>query len=284
MKMQNVGIPIALVLALAGCASKGDLNVVQSDLDEIKGRSFRTEKELVGLRADFTDEMNKKARESARELAKLDKQIAALQEGLKDIDTLRKTSADLQANLDTNKVDMRALTGKVDDLSLQVKKPADDLAVFRDDLERRLTAIEDRLKRLEEGKTTAEPKKEQTPDALYQQGLAAAKSGKPQKAREILTKFVEAYPAHELTPNARYWIGETYYSEKNYEQAILEFQQLIKDFPGKEKVPAAMLKQGMAFKELGDVKSARYVYKKLMDDFPSVPEAKTAKERLKEMK
>jgi tol-pal system protein YbgF len=87
-----------------------------------------------------------------------------------------------------------------------------------------------------------------------------------------------------LAANAHYWLGETYYSEKKYDQAILEFQEVIKNFPGKEKVPAAMLKQAMAFKEMGDTKSARYLYKKLIEEFPAAAEAKSAKEKLKDLK
>ncbi len=285
------GLPLACIaLTLAGCASKGDLNVVQSDVDEIKGRSFRLEKELAGIRSYVKDELAKQTKDVQTEAAKLRTGTTdQLQGTQKDIDDLRKGTADLQANLDNLKVDMRSLSGKMDDLSLQVKKPGDDLALLREDLERRLTAIDERLKKLEKAGEEAEKKgggkdEVQSPEAIYQQGLSALKGGNPQQARELLSRFVSAYPKHELTANAQYWIGETYYSEKNYEQAILEFQQLIKNYPTKEKVPAALLKQGMAFKELGDKKSARYVYNKLVDDYPGSAEAKLAKERLKELK
>ena len=150
----------------------------------------------------------------------------------------------------------------------------------------RLTAIDERLKKLEKGfeeteKKAAAKEEMRSPEALYQQGLSNLKGGNPQQARELFTRFITAFPKHELTANALYWVGETYYSEKKYDQAILEFQEVIKNFPGKEKVPAAMLKQGMAFKELGDVKSARYLYKKLLEDFPASDEARVAKEKLK---
>lgn len=273
MEWISKGVPVALMLALAGCASQGDMQNMQRDMDEVKTRIFQMEKDLGGVRSETKEGM--------------DKTIKGFQ---KDLETLRKGSADLQATLDSTKVDMQVMSGKVDDVALQAKKPAEDISLLKEDTDRRLSAMEERMLKLEKGveelqKKTAENKAkdaEKTPDALYQKALDTFRGNNPQKARELFARFIELYPSHELAANAHYWLGETFYGEKKYDQAILEFQQVIKNFPGKEKVPAAMLKQAMAFKELGDVKSARYVLKKLMEDFPFADEAKTAKEKLRE--
>jgi tol-pal system protein YbgF len=201
-----------------------------------------------------------------------------------DMETVRKGAADLQATIESIKVDMQVVTGKLDDVALSAKKPVDDLSLLQEDTNRHFTALEGRLEKFEkylEEQTKAAAAKPENPDTLYREGLGLYKSGDFQKAREVFSRFIEQFPTHEMTDNARYWLGETYYSEKKYDQAILEFQEVIKNFPGKEKVPAAMLKQGMAFKELGDVKNARYLYKKLVEDFPATEEAKTAKVKLK---
>jgi tol-pal system protein YbgF len=208
------------------------------------------------------------------------------------LDTVRKGTADLQATLDSARVDMQALTGKVDDVAIQAKKPAEDISLLKEDTDRRLTAFEERLLKVEKGveelqkniadiKTTAT---ESTPEALYQKALDTFRAGDTQKARELFSKFLSLYPKHELAANAHYWIGETYYGQKNYDQAILEFQEVIKNFPDKEKAPSAMLKQALAFRALGDTKSARYVLKKLIEEHPLADEAKAAKEKLKEFK
>ena len=147
-----------------------------------------------------------------------------------------------------------------------------------------LAAIEGRLGKLEKSLEEQQKKASETPEAVYQKGLDAFKSGEMQKSREQLTRFIEAFPAHDLVANAHYWLGETFYNEKKFDQAALEFQEVIKNFPTKEKVPAAMLKQAMAFKELGDVKSARYLLKKLIDQYPAAEEGKAAREKLKDLK
>jgi tol-pal system protein YbgF len=260
---------------VGGCATRGDLGNLQQDLDEMKSRALKVEKELGGVRNE--------AREG------MENNLKGYQ---KDLDQLRKTAADIQATLDGSKVDLQVMGGKVDDLALQAKKPADDLALLREDFDRKNTGIEKRLEKIEKTvddlqKHVAELRSreaEKTPDAIYQKGMDAYKAGDFAKSREQLSRFIELFPKHELIANAHYWLGETYYSEKVYDQAILEFEKVVKEFPAKGKAPAALLKQAMAFKELDDAKSARFVYKKLMENYPLADEVKVAKDKLKELK
>jgi tol-pal system protein YbgF len=185
------------------------------------------------------------------------------------------------------------MNGKIDDMTIAITKPTEDLARYREDADRRIIALEDRIIKLQSSvdeltKKTGELAKAKevpvTPDAIYTKGLDAFKAGDMPAAREIFTRFLEQYPKHDLAANAHYWVGETYYSEKSYEQAILAFQEVIKNFPTKDKVPAAMLKQAMAFNAINDAKSAKYVLKKLEESFPKSDEAAKAKELLRGIK
>lgn len=278
MNMIARSMTAAALIALAGCASRADLDAVQRDNEELKSRLFRMEKDLGGVRTE--------ARESIETTVK---------DFQKEREGGRKGLADLQASMDGIKVDTQVLAGKVDDLAVAVKKPADDVKLLREDLERRLAAVEERIAALEKGvdglqkkvadaETRGQNAEKGSPEGLYQKGLDTFRAGNAAAAREIFAKFLGQYPKHDLAANARYWTGETYYNEKKYEQSILEFQEVIKNFPGKEKVPAAMFKQAAAFQELGDTKSARYVLKKLAEEYPASEEAKRAKEKLKELK
>jgi tol-pal system protein YbgF len=257
---------------------------VRRDSDETKSRIFAIEKGLGEVRGEVKEGVEKSLAGHRERLEALQKEVEGYQ---KDMASIRKGGADLQATLDSARVDMQLLSGKVDDLRIQAQKPADDLALLKDDTGKRLALLEERLTKLEQGLAgMAEQQKksaelQQTPEALYQQGLDAMKAGEAGKARELFTKFLDQNPKHKLAANAHYWLGETYYSEKNFEQSILEFQEVIKNFPEKDKVPAAMLKQGMAFKEMGDSKSSLYIYKKLTEEFPKSEEAKIAREKLR---
>ena len=284
--MQSVRAVLAsfAMVSMVGCASQADLQSVRRDSDETKSRIFAIEKGLGEVRGEVKEGVEKSLAGHRERLEALQKEVEGYQN---DMASIRKGGADLQATLDSARVDMQLLTGKVDDLRIQAQKPADDLALLKDDTGKRLALIEERLTKLEQGMAgMAEQQKksaelQQTPETLYQQGLDAMKGGDTGKARELFTKFLDQNPKHKLAANAHYWLGETYYSEKNFEQAILEFQEVIKNFPEKDKVPAAMLKQGMAFKEMGDSKSSLYIYKKLTEEYPKSEEAKIAREKLR---
>jgi tol-pal system protein YbgF len=265
--------PIFMLLAamLGGCASTGSVEAVRRDVDETKNRIYTIEKDLS----------------SAREGEKSFKT---------DFAALRKNDADLQANLDSFKADLQVMAGKVDDQALATKKPAEELVRYREDSDRRIVALEDRIvklqvaldelnKRMKEAASGAQTaSKDALPDTLYLKGLETFKAGDMAGSRTQLTLFIEKNAGHDLIPNARYWIGETYYGEKNYEQAILEFQEIVKLYPKKEKAPAAMLKQALSFKALKDLKSTQYLLKRLATDYPKSDEAKKAKVLLKELK
>ena len=275
--MKSKSIILAACMAgLTGCASQGALESTRNDVDAVRTRLYSVEKNLGGIR-----------NESKEGIGTIEKNLKS------DVAEVRKLSADIQATIDSTKTEMQALNGKLDDINISLKKPTEELARYREDADKRIVALEDRIIKFqatldELTKKTAElaqPKEVvATPDSTYMKGLDTFKAGDMPAAREIFTKFLEQYPQHDLAVNAHYWIGETHYSEKSYEPAILAFQDVIKNFPTKDKVPAAMLKQGMAFNAINDTKSAKYVLKKLGEGFPKSDEAIKAKELLKEIK
>lgn len=277
MKYTNI-TALLMTICLAGCASQGSLDNVRNDVDAVKSRMFTMERDLTTIRE-----------ESKVSVGEIEKGFKA------DVSAVRKMSADIQATIDGTKNDMQALNGKFDDTALAVKKPAEDLARYRDDADKRIFALEERIlkqqtvidsltKKMADLEKAKKEEAVASPDALYLKGLDSLKAGDFVVAREQFTKFIELNPKHDLAANAHYWIGETYYSEKNFESAILSYQEVIKNYPGKEKVVAAMLKQAMSFNAIKDTKSAKYVLKKLIEGFPKSEEAKKAKAMQKEIK
>lgn len=266
MRNKTIFLIFGLFVGIAGCASRDDVSNLQQDMEEMKTRFYKMEKDISGIRAE--------AREGTDNTAK---------NFQSEVESLRKTVADLQAAQDVARVDMQSLSGKLDDIKLQTQKPSEEMAILKEDTDRRLLALEGKVVTQEKAPADAKPQ-EETPESLYGEAMDAFKKGEMKKSREAFTKFTAQYPKHALAAESHYWIGDTYYNEKNLEQAILEYQEVIKNPSGKGKAPAAMLKQAMAFKGLGDDKSARYIYKKLIEDYPNSEEAKKAKEKLKGLK
>lgn len=263
---------LIMIAGMTGCASQSALDSTRYDVDEVRTRLTSLEKSMGGLR-----------NESKEGIDNFKSDVAAV----------RKLSADTQATIDSTKTEMQAINGKLDDMGISLKKQTEDLARYREDTDKRIIALEDRIIKLQStmdeltkktGELAQAKETPQTPDSIYMKGLNAFKAGDMSAARELFTKFLEQYPQHELAANAHYWIGETLYSDKSYEPAILAFQEVIKNYPTKDKVPAAMLKQAMAFNAIKDTKSAKYVLKKLVEAFPKSDEAMKAKELLKGIK
>jgi tol-pal system protein YbgF len=281
MQARRVALGSLLLLALFGCASQGEIESVRRDSDEMKNRLFTMEKGLNEVRAEVREGVEKSLAGYRQSLESLQADMSGFQ---KEMASIRKGGADLQATLESARVDMQLLTGKVDDVRILAQKPADDIALLKEDLTRRLASLEERMAKLEKGVDEQAKKAaqlQQTPEYLYQKGYEAMKEGNLSKARELFSSFLERNPKHNLAANAQYWIGESYYSEKRFEDAVLEFENVIKNYPDKDKAPAAMLKQGMAFRELGDTKSANYIMKRLVEEHPKSEEAKIAREKYK---
>lgn len=234
--------------------------------------------------------MDSDLQEMKRRLAELERGMAVMKDdpqGRQRLDLLTRQQADLQAGLDTLRVEFQSVNGRLEDLKRDRTQMQDDLALVRDDLALKVTALEDRLARQQAAAAVAAAPvaAAETPEALYERGLELIqKKGDFAGGRQRLQEFLQRYPQHGLSVNAMYWIGEAWYGEKKYENAILQFQDVIQKYAEHPKVASALLKQGMAFHALGDLKNARVIMQKLIDSFPLSEEAKRAREKLSEWK
>ncbi|EAT15630.1 tol-pal system protein YbgF [Desulfuromonas acetoxidans] len=229
---------------------------------------------------------------------------------------IARQQANLKAELDTLRVDLQSLTGRLEDQQHSIMQLREELTLSQNDLSLRVAALEEaksqtpatatprqpvtgeqpgvieqpdaqpvapavQLNQRDEKPTAASATQDQ-PDALYHQALQLVQQGSDfTKSRDLFRQFIQSYPQHDLAVNAMYWIGETLYGDKQYESAILQFQDVIQKYPNHPKMPAALMKQGLAFYALGDVRNAKIILQKVVDNYPQTPEADKAQERLK---
>ena len=123
-----------------------------------------------------------------------------------------------------------------------------------------------------------------TPAELYKNALNDYTEGNYDLAIEGFRSYITLYPKTSLLPNAHYWLGESFYRRKNHDLAIKQFELFLKEYPNNPKVTSAMLKQGYAFLEMGDTSRGRTVLSRLVKRFPRSREAKSAKDRLSQVK
>lgn len=266
-------LPLGLVfILLTGCLppSQGQLKM-ETDLEEMKRRLAQVE------------EGNAKILQGGGGASK------------KQLEALNRQLAEQQSGLDTLRVEMQSMNGRLDDLIRDNQQRGEDVNLVRDDLGMQVTSMEDRLARMEQElqtlrtrtvkaapvtTTTVAPSAD-GPEQLYKQGLDNIRNRQQYAAgRQQLEDFLKRYPDHDLHANAMYWIGEALFGEKEYERAILQFQDVIQKYPTHPKAAAAMFKQARSFGALGDKQNAKTTFQKLITSYPNSPEAEKAKKEV----
>lgn len=252
---------LAVLTLLPGCIASQQELAMSRDLAEMKRRLAATERELATQQSDRVGQTRQR------------------------LDTLTQQQAKTQADLDNLRLELQSINGRFADIDQQRNELQEELALVRDDLGLRISALGEQSRAAATGATGATqiPEASATqPETLYLQAVDTIRKQKQYaNGRKQLESFLQKSPKHALAPNAAYWIGESYLGEKEYEKAILQFEEVIRTYGEHPKAAAAYLKQALTFEQLGDRKSARSILEKLTKSFPLSEEAQTAKERLK---
>lgn len=308
---KKAGIILWMVLSLYGCATTGDVRILDKDIQRLDSQLSQIKKEKDSI---------KKEMEAIRtELTAFKKETETNHSSLQAEN--QKTLADLFLRLETLQSEMRTLSTGVEEYKEFLKTPSRDISRIKEDVEVRLRILEERGKTFEErnrsyderlkemedrlkgldAKLTSKltdmekstPAKEPpvepkgpstTAGNLYKDAYETFQKGDLDGGRRKFEAFLKQYPNMELSDNAQFWIGETYFLKKDFEKAILEYEKVIVKYPEGDKVSSALLKQGLAFWELGDKTHARNLLKRVIDRFPQTEQAEIAKKKLEAIK
>ncbi len=120
-------------------------------------------------------------------------------------------------------------------------------------------------------------------DYIFNEGYTELSKGNYSGSREQFKLFLAKYPNSSKASDATYWIAESYYRQGEFEEAILEYQKFIDSYPKDERVPLSYLKQGLSLIEIGREEEAKLFFQTLIDKYPQSEEAKTAKEKIREL-
>ncbi|MBM4305534.1 MAG: tol-pal system protein YbgF [Deltaproteobacteria bacterium] len=312
------GIILGVILSLSGCATSGDVQILDKDIHRLDLQLSQVQKEKDSI---------KKEIESIRtELTAFKKEAGTNHSSLQAEN--EKTKADLLLRLETLQSELKALSTGVAEYKEFLNKPTREVSRIKDEVEvrlrileergkasedrnrsleeknrsydERLKAMEERLKGLDTKITSklsemekSTPTKElaiepKTPSTtagnLYKDAYETFQKGDLDGSRRKFEAFLKTYPNMELSDNAQFWIGETYFLKKDYEKAILEYEKVIVKYPEGDKVSSALLKQGLAFLELGDKTNGRNLLKRVTDRYPKTEQADIAKKKLETLK
>jgi tol-pal system protein YbgF len=96
-------------------------------------------------------------------------------------------------------------------------------------------------------------------------------------------EYLSLFGETELADDAQYWLGECYYGKKDYERAIIEFEKVEENYERSNQLVPALYKLARSYQETGNLAKARALFERIISDYPNSFEAGPARERLEEM-
>jgi len=304
-------IILGIGLFLFGCATRGDVQILDREVERLYSQQNTIRKEKDSLKNEVTTLRTDLETENKKLQADLNAETKRLQ-------------ADLLLRLETLQSEVRTLSTGIEEYRELFKRPSKDMERVREDVASRIRILEEKNKAQEDRAKLVEEKMKEiegrlkglegkidrlaskqvemerwtsTKEAsaegkglgtgtgdLYKDAYETFQKGDLEGARRKFEAFLKQYPNTELSDNAQFWIGETYYLKKDFEKAILEYEKAIAKYPEGDKIPAALFKQALAFLELGDKTNGRNLLKRVIERYPHSEQAEMAKKKLETVK
>ncbi|MGE4193235.1 MAG: tetratricopeptide repeat protein [Pseudodesulfovibrio sp.] len=321
-KIFAVFIVFLAVAALSGCASKTDVEAMQSERQQDLNRIRQLESELTESREQLKAEIEKsndpiraKSADMWAEIQSLRAEFARLR-GEMDAVNIR---LDRQVGATDSPTTMDSLANRVAELEFALENQLSvDLPKVREERNAALAAqapapmavpaagaAADAATASDDPADAAEAKAfETTPPAgaqapaapveqpadtdpakaLYDKAYALYKEGQFERARSYWAEFTDTFKGHAYIPSAVFWQGQCYYQLKDYARAVILYEDVIEKYKKSSKFKAALLKAGYSWQYLGKPELAKMRFQEVVEKFPQSVEATQAKRSLDKMK
>ena len=180
----------------------------------------------------------------------LDEQIKQLQTVLEDSSKLlKRNSADLGADVDQLRSDVRTANGLV----TAVNNSVNELKIELAKVAAKVDGLEQRLAQLESGKPSANS----GPDDLWKLGSTAFEAARYNEAIDIFKRLVASFPTHTRADDAQYFRGQSYTNLKDWDKAIASYQSLVEKYPDSELADDGLYFAAVAAQNLKNCTEAR---------------------------
>jgi TolA-binding protein len=225
-------VATSFVATGTGClwtTTKSEGNAMRRDITALQGRVDTKEKELD---------------------TQINQLKAVLEEATK---VLKRNSADLGADVDTLRTDIRQANGLVTVVNNSVNELKVAFDKYRKDNEARIDGLEQRLAQIESGKPSANS----GPDDLWKLGAQAFEAARYNDALDIYKRLVVGFPTHSRADDAQYFRGQAYTNLKDWDNAIAAYQQLVQKYPDSDLADDGMYFAALAAQSLKNCTEAR---------------------------
>ena len=257
--MRQAVLLTTAVVALSGCALKGDVRRVEAQVQELRAETARAD--------------SARAVELTRVVALLD----AVQ------DTLSAQQHQLVIMRGEFRSDLTDVLRQLVQVQEITGQSQQRLTELRAQLERR-----DRVRATGAAATPDAPGTDTTaggipglpgPDELYDLSLSQLRRGSPRAARMGFQQFLQAYPTHGRAADALFFIGESW-AGLEADSAAVAYEEVAQSFPNSSRAPSSLYKLGLLAERRGDISDARVYYNRVSAGYPRSEEAALAREKL----
>ena len=249
----RVWIGAGLLLGLAACVSKGDLQRVQDDIALFKAETAR--------------------RDSAR-AAQLTELVRIQQRMMDSLTTSRRAVGQLRGDLASDLYNIQQQLVQLQELTGQSQQ--------------RLSELRTQLEARGEQIATAAPGDTGRPgassaasaDQMYEASLAQLRRGSTSTARLGLREMLRVYPNSDRAGDALYFIGQSFAAE-NPDSAAAYYEQVVQKYPTSSRAGSALYNLGLIAERRKETRKAREAYQRVVQRYPQSDEAALARDRLK---
>jgi tol-pal system protein YbgF len=211
----------------------------------------------------------------------LDDQIKQLKAVLEEATkVLKRNSADLGADVDGLRADIRTANGLVTAVNNSVNELKTAFDKYRKENDARMDSLETRVGQIESGKPSANS----SPDDLWRLGSQAFEASRYNDAIDIFKRLVQTYPTNDRADDAQYFRGQAYTNMKDWDHAIGAYQQLYEKYPDSSLADDGMYFAALAAQELKNCTEGRTYLDILKKKFPKSNVLKQADELDKALK
>jgi TolA-binding protein len=114
-------------------------------------------------------------------------------------------------------------------------------------------------------------------DALYTEALMAHGRGSLAAARIGFEEVVSRFPNHELAPDARYYLADIEARDGNLTEALRRFMQVGELHPTAPRVPEALYRAAIIHRDRGESDQARALFTRIVNTWPESEVAELAR-------
>ena len=200
-----------------------------------------------------------------------------------DISDMRTLQAQQSQAINEIRNELRALTGKVEELQHTSSGKTQELEQTLSALRSRVpppAGVPEELLDADDAKISAIP----GPAAdQYKKALGLIRSGAFDAARSEFESFAEANPGTAFTDNALFWLGIARDRLGQYDGAVVAFSEVFQKYPAEDMVAPALYYLAEAFQKMGSKQDAILTLQKLVDEKKSSPYAARGREKLQEL-